>query len=93
MCLMKCAHKRSDLRPQDTLERLFVRGNDVYGNAALAQRSSNFETDEACADNRLPGARSLPDKNPGVGETAEVVKLRVRSAGDGYLNGLGSRRQ
>src|SRR5213593_1292921 len=79
---------------EDPLERLLFRRYDVHANAAFPQRGSDFESDEACAnDYDMLCCSSFLDKHFGVRERAQVVNLRVGRAGDRYLDRVGPRRQ
>lgn len=74
--LVQAADEGAELRPEDALERVSLRGHDDDREPARAQRRRDFQADEARAEHdgaaRLGGAR---DERAAVGERAKIEEL------------------
>jgi hypothetical protein len=89
--LVEAADEPADVHAEDALQGLGFRGHDVHGEAPLAQRGGDLETDEARADHqRALGGRRSGDDRAAVGEGAQVVDPRIVRTGYLEAHGIGA---
>src|SRR5215469_5477457 len=91
MGLVKFTDEESNLRSHDGFEWLPSRGNDVYGNSSCAQRSGNFQTDKAGADDQYVSRRScFGNDSLAVLEGAEIMNLGLGGARNWQMDRVGT---
>ena len=94
MLLMQSANEIAHLGPQNALHRTFFRRHDVDFDVPGAERSRDFEPDEAGAEHDRPPRRpGAIDDRPAVRERAQHENVGRLCARNGWAHRFGARRQ